>query len=110
MSNRLSGDAAALGQASFGPTWLVLAVAFLCLGASPVPAAVPDPPFPAFDIQQSCASVGDKVSCIRIENQAKTGLAAKWPGLSRSRKAQCKRAGEQQGGSYVAALGCADNG
>lgn len=109
MGDRMLRDLALLGRSAPKLTWPTFAGMLLWLGAPPLFAAAPVVAFPDFDIQKSCASAADKPGCILIESQAKADLEAKWAGLSRSRKAQCKSVGEREGYSYVAALGCASS-
>lgn len=77
---------------------------------APAPAlAAPDVGFPGYDLAKSCAAIADKQGCVLLETQAKADLAARWPAAPKKKKARCREAGEQQGGSYVAALGCLDS-
>jgi len=87
---------------------LPCSAALLLLAPAPAHAA-PEVGFPGYDLAKSCAPIADKQGCVLLETQAKADLAARWPAASKKKKARCREAGEQQGGSYVAALGCLDS-
>ena len=62
---------------------------------------------PNYDIAKSCAGAPDAHGCSKIEANAKQRLQVVWATLTPEKRYQCHEVGKSQGGSYVAALGCA---